>query len=85
MLNTINLFAAKKRKDDSIAITGEEIAILSDEGAHPNNSGLMMLWRGAQMLPEWISTYEQKIGERIYMSASNSCSRDLRMALTFAI
>ena len=59
MLNTINLYASKKRQDeDNGVFTGEAIANAYD-GSHPNNSGIFLLFRGVQMREEWIESYDE--------------------------
>ena len=58
-----------------------------------NLAGLFMLYRGASMLSDWLTTYETKNDlndqsksecSRIFMSGNTSCTRNFLVALKFA-
>ena len=44
-----------------------------------------MLFRGAAMQDDWVKPYADKVGQKIMLPQSTSCSKSLIVALGFAM
>ena len=51
-----------------------------------NFGGAFMLWRGTKMKQEWVIPYYEMVGgNHINIPGNTSCSRDMKVALGFAL
>jgi len=69
-----------KKEGDKVK-SGKELG-----GKEDYMGGSFLLFRGAQMKQEWILPYVQAVGGGlICLPGNNSCSKNLKVALNFAI
>ena len=54
-------------------------------GVDDNLGGSFMLFRGAPMQADWVKPYSDKVGQKIRLPQSTSCSKDPMVALGFAM
>jgi len=54
-------------------------------GVFGNMAGSFLLFRGAAMKNEWVAPYISEVGKEIMLPGNNSCSKDLTVALNFAV
>lgn len=80
-LSEITRFAESYREEGDKITPGEEIG-----SAKANLSGCFLLFRGAQMKPEWIKPYKDNVGKApVFLPGNTSTSRNPLVALGFAL
>jgi hypothetical protein len=75
----VTMWANKSRHESDKIATGEML------GGEVNNvQGSYLLWRGASMREEWVNDIASKVGVSFKFKGNTSCSRSLKVALSFA-
>lgn len=73
--------SSESRKNETDKVTpGNKLG-----GVDINMAGSFLLFRGAAMKNEWVAPYISEVGKRIMLPGNNSCSKDLTVALNFAV
>ena len=74
-------FVAEKYKSEGDKIApGETLG-----GKSMNMAGSFMLFRGAAMQDDWVKPYADKVGQKIMILQSTSCSKSLIVVLRLAM